>query len=781
MRKIELDSRAFIASEGKMNFIALGSEKTSDPEFVREFIIPKIHKETTHHDKGFWGTLGLSDDEKIEWKGYLEVSREGNQVDSQEGVVSDEVSDLERCFIDLKEDEESILEHVISFEHVVIDFPESFTPEEMPSARLDVMLPRDHGAIAFYQSHRDSKDEETAIEYILPKATAGNNTNERDRLTYHFDLIPQRRAKEIEGAPGFYRLESEEKRTPFIVKVITFRRSWEDTSKMRFQRETSKEIIERVTKTLGAGDIRNTLAVDHKLLVFSQDRNDFIEAEKGHVRADLKTLFLIHGTFGSTRSSFGKLYGSDSSWLKSLIDRGLYGQILAYDHPTVFFGAEENIALLLRKLGKLIDTPFAHDMDFIGTSQGGLLVQYLANLSDKGILNVGRAALVASANGVQYFTVGKYVSKFLTALKFILKLASRPGGALAASLAQHSADFLLKQPGFRIMTPGDEKLLQIINVPPVYERTLYLPLVDDYDESIIDDRDWRKLKKRIMKFGAGVVDNITGRILGEENDWVVGTRNQYMVPADYCAIPDYNPAKFRDKMIPAIHGSCIYHDDARILIEDFLSGRAVTSGKVRTDLFDAHCHLFGRDIITARIVLLLIEELVNYREIKDRTDDLIELPDITGNGLSPSQVNPGSVAGNVIRYFLLNRDSDHMLRDLEDEYYKLNSEVYKYIALMFDLEMTFRNSYRTANDDQSLEEMQEDFRKRLAGYRKDISELIGEFNQGGKKIFKGSVEDNEKGVEILKTIRSSLKVLKPENLDLVGDEPEPPTRGSSGS
>ncbi len=773
MKPIEINSKAFVTSQNEKKYIVLASNEVLENIEKKKDIIRKINKETTDPIDGFWGTIGLSDDEKINWTGHIEISNKFN--DKPVGVVQEEIELIKECFPNLKLETDAIKERFVSFEHVDFEFPESFTLEEIPSIRLDIMLQQNEGAVVFYQSDRNSKNKKTAIEYILPQATDGNYTNVRDRLTYLFDIVPQKEVEEITGTPGFYKLGTTKKPKSFIVKVITFKRNSEDHSfQNSFIRETSSHIIEKVHQELAKQDQNNLIKIvkDHRLLVFDANANDFTDATTTNIDPAKKTLFLMHGTFGSTEGSFGKLYGKNSTWLKSLLKRDNpkgFEQILGFDHPTVFYGAEGNIAVLLNRLNELNIKPFVHEVDFIGTSQGGLLVQYLANLANCEQIKVGKAALIASANGVQYFTIGKYVAKFLTVLKYIFKTTHMQAQAIIASLAQHSAEFFLKQPGCQVMTPGNPALLNIMNTPPARKDTLYLPIVDDYDEQIIDDKDWKKLVKIFAKMGARTVDAITRKILGEENDWVVGTRNQYIVPANFCAIPGYNPAKFRDEMIPAIHGSCINHKDAQAKLIKFFfeTDELKTIQEAESeDFFDAHCHLFGREIISGRILLLLIQDFLNYKKLKDRSDKLPEIPDITKYATTETTGETGSVAKNIIKYFALNKTSYQMINNLEDEYYKLKSNVYRYIPLMFDLEMTFRNKYYDHNIDTQISITESEFKAKLKAFKEDIDKLIDRFEKNNEIIYYGSLVENEESVKMLKIIKACIQLLKVSNLNL---------------
>ncbi|MDA3866299.1 MAG: amidohydrolase family protein [Salinivirgaceae bacterium] len=770
MRKVIFDVDAFMASQEGKKFVLLGAEEAITKQYVEQNVIPKITGKQREPVPGFWGTLGYANDEAIDWRGHIEISSHGN--DHFEGVVKEEVDLIRECHPHLQSNPKSIKERFISFEHVEIDMPEVFYLDQLPTLRLELMLNPDEGALVFYQSEKEGV-EDNAIEYIQPQATQGFYTSNRDRLKYFFDVVPQHELEEVENVPGMYRLSTTKDPKPFIVKIITFKRlalnnklrKYED-----YERKNSKDILAEVERELSKNKFKKLLANDHELLIFDSQKNDFSKVKPGSINENLKTLFLIHGTFSSTAASYKELYGNGKTWLKDMMGdagSGKYEQILAFDHPTFFYGAEENIAVMLQMLDSLGVAQFKIEVDFMGTSQGGLLVQYLANLNNQKI-KVGRAALVASANGVGYLTAGEHVAKFLSILKYLFKFTGMEAQALIAALAQHSAEFILEQPGLQVMTPDNPKLESIMFTPPVHKNTLYLPVIDDYDESLIEDQ--RKIRRFIKKMGARIVDKIATSMLGQDNDWVVGTKNQYKVPADYCTIPNYHPAKYKDEMIPAIHGTCLGKPDAISKLDNFfLKPRPKQAPFVlNPDYFDAHCHIFGREVISARIMYLLIQELLTYQKESKKK---IEIPPVEELALYVNQESgnkTASVAGNIIKYFAMNKNAYQMLEDLENEYEKIKSNVYRYIPLMFDLEMTFRNKYYEHDVNKNLVEINNKFKTELKNYNKKIEEWIDRLDKG-EQVFNGTRVQNEQSLKVLKIIKMSLKALKVADIDVSRD------------
>jgi len=487
--------------------------------------------------------------------------------------------------------------------------------------------------------------------------------------------------------------------------------------------------------------------------VYKRPKNDFETAVPGNIDPAKKTLFLMHGTFTDTQGSFGDLLLKKNGLLAELTDpstQNSYGQAIAFDHPTVLKGAEENITRLFECLDALDIVSFLEPVDFIATSQGGLLVQYLANM-EQTRLRVGKAALIASANGVGYFTAGKYVSEFLSVLRKIMKFTGNAHLAIIPALAQHSTDLILSRQGFQIMTPGHEKLDEIINNKPFSKETTYLPIISTYDSSIIKPR--FIILKPIETFGANVVYEFTKALLGEHNDWVVSTKNQFMVPHDHCAIDGYNPGRYREYMFKAFHGKCLQQPEAvktvrQFLIEGHVPGKVQEAGK-----FDAHLHVFGRNIITGRTLYLLINDILHFKKDINSGQALPDFCPINKEDADKNTSKSGSALMNVLKFFTLYTNGYKVLDSLEGEYYKLNSDIYRYAPLMFDLEMTFRSRYHVNDSAANAATTGSEFISIAKGLLYDIDKLV-------EKLEKSVSNDQIKaGIKFLKALKCSLNVI----------------------
>ncbi len=756
MRTINLNTQLVDFTEDNRKYLILGSDKMEDTIYVKENVVPRIKKTKKDLIDGFWGTLGFADDTPIDWTGTLKFSRNGNN--EFESLIEDEVNHIKQGIPDLKADSSSIKERFISFEDVGIKLPELFTLEQIPKLRLDLMLNPDEGAIMFYQDYKDNDVEENVL-YIQPQPTDNNNTNERDRLTYIFDVLPKFHIEADKEFPTQYKLKKERRREKFIVKIITFKRTH---SRLLVRKSLgSKEILEQTQTEINKIIQKSPLPKEHRLLLYSREQNAFREAEMNDIDSTKKTLCLVHGTFSDTEGSFGDLYGDKGDFLYEIVSSYnpiLYEQVIAFDHPTLFYDAEGNINELFNCLDKLQIDSFNKPVDLIGTSQGGLLVQYLANLSQERI-KVGKVALVSSANGVGYLSATKFVPKLLSVLRKVLTKTGNLPGAIITALAQHSAEFLLNQPGLVLMTPGSDKLNNIIQNEPYREGTSYYPIVSDYDSDIFNDR--FALTKYFMRVLYGAADYAAKPFLGKYNDLVVGTREQFTISQKYCIIPNCTPDKYRHFIIRAVHGTVFQKQEAVKNLKEYLINPNFhqTLPSFEPSKFDAHCHIFGRDILTPRIVFLLIQDLFHFREEKSKNIKLPPIKIIEEDSNNQNNTKSGSVFSNIVKYFILNKDSNAVLKDLSEEYNDLESNVYRYIPLMFDLEMTFRQKYINDNPDSRIDKNENDFISLLKGFIEDIDDLVSKFEKTSKLVFQGTWDENNKSIKYLKQIKTIIKTI----------------------
>lgn len=397
--------------------------------------------------------------------------------------------------------------------------------------KLAVKLADNQDALVYYQHFNTDCDGVAEVEFLFPR-TPKSSANLKEYL------LPQDLVQQIAAN------DDREGDTAVQLYIAVYQKD-------------SKSIpsIEHI-----AHDIE---AFRHELQKFDPLKNTFEPIGVSAIDFSAKTLILIHGTFSNTCHSYRDIMSAESDWLKHLIDSGIYGQILGFDHPTVIADARTNVDMLYRMLG---NRSFTAPTDFIGTSQGGLLCQFIANdrrsATPFSTYGVGKVALVNSANGVGYLTTAEGIARFFNVLRWVAAIDNLKIEADISRIANFSADTLIQLPGLDLMKPGSARLLEILNNVPAGTNTRYYPIVSDFDPESAH----KKLKIRIAKW----LDSFIRRILGDKNDWVVGTKEQYRVPKDYCAIVGYNPDNYTSRMVSVIHSKALAIKSVRDDLEDFL-------------------------------------------------------------------------------------------------------------------------------------------------------------------------------------------------------------------
>jgi hypothetical protein len=505
--------------------VVLGAQNADSP-ILQPQLKAKLSRSLAAPVPDTWATLGMANDGPILWQGVLEFSENGNT--SSAGKTLEQIKTLYSINHELDGVNSIVLERCISFDKIRFpDFPQTFSADVMPLLRLTLFLQPDEGALVFYQHYKNhynpAEEQESDIQHILPEATPGYTT-ERDRLTYIFPVLPPQKITTT-SIPGVFKLSGEELQKSFVIKVLTFKRDNAD--------HTPATIMKEVVNTVNAG------RDGHRLLKYSYKDNAFFEVNNNDWIIDpgAKTLLLIHGTFSNTDKSYNGLMAmkydnGKRSWLQKTMQSYGYMQVLAFDHETVSCNAGQNIAYLRQILGATTFRDNAQ-IDVVTTSRGGLVGKYLVCLMDSDQLPVRRMANIACANGVGYFDVGRNIVHFLGIYKSVLLAGGNVLPGLITGLAQFSADYFLHQPGCLQMTINDPSLTQILNAKPRtnQNKIRIQPIVGDWDASLVADH---PLFKRLAERG---IDAIIRHLLGEENDWVVGTAQQRIAMADYSNAP----------------------------------------------------------------------------------------------------------------------------------------------------------------------------------------------------------------------------------------------------
>ncbi len=544
--KIDLTTdRGFVVENpAGVRFLALGKlpERPKDPARFRRALRrrrDKILRRRRSSAEEVWGTLGMADNSPPAWTGQLACSEAGNLrslPEESEPVTCEEIGLIKQTFPESAADGRRIRERYISLEQVELPvFPDRFRDEDVPRLRLTVMLDPDEGAEVYVQLYPvgGRSHDEVDLEYIQPRPTERHDCSVRDRLTYLIPILPRRRIEEDDEG-GWFRLASRRHAERFVIKILTFRR----------RNSESETIVGRAFYHLWSHT--------HQLVGWQAGEGRFRPIDGSAVRPDVRTLFLIHGTLSHTEQAFaGLLEGGTASWVAERYGPGprQYGQIIGFDHPTFSEDAADDARALMERLGP--GFRFGAGLDLVTHSRGGLLAKHL--MLHTGAFPARRAALAACANGVGYLTAGHRISKLLSVLRAGAR-GSQPILGSILALAQHSGEFLLGLPGSRLMTPGSDRLAAVLKPLPQPTRPILLPVVGNYTADLSRDR---RFFRRWAERG---LDLLLKAFLGRQHDWVVGTREQYIMDPE-CYPAGWNPERSAKRHIHAARHSDYFHAD----------------------------------------------------------------------------------------------------------------------------------------------------------------------------------------------------------------------------
>ncbi len=249
-----------------------------------------------------------------------------------------------------------------------------------------------------------------------------------------------------------------------------------------------------------------------------------------------KILLLLHGTFGTTQSSFGEMI--DSAMYQELSN--IYRQrIIAFNHPTLHHTPTQNVSELIT----FLQNKSIH-LDIMTASRGGIVGrEFIRQIQLNSLpIKIDRALLVASPNRgtvladpekmiqlIDRFTnllTFLPVNIFSTILEGILALVKILGHGTIAGL-----------PGLQCQAPNNDylKKLNSFNL----KGTQFYSISTDFTP---DDAGW------IKRMGKQAIDDILDREFGEANDGVVPTNGAY----------DTRPLAFTDMRRSLIDESFFY-------------------------------------------------------------------------------------------------------------------------------------------------------------------------------------------------------------------------------
>ncbi|MEE2025735.1 DUF7379 domain-containing protein [Alkalimonas mucilaginosa] len=508
------------------SFLPLG-EYTSKKRLTRKdlrFIQRQSAKR--NRKKGIWGTLGSWDHQPFLLKGTLLCSSHGSVASSVAHSGESTLQEIQAIregrpqYLNQpgQPDSEPVIERYLSLEQATLpDCGQGFTADEIPMLRLTVFVAADEGALVFYQRMSKKKKgdmladpTDTSIEYLLPEPTDDQHQcHQRDRLHYRIPAYPATGlvlSEEGGALPPRLSTQTDDDiaATKLVLKVLIFKR----------QNSTSADILRRVADRVGL--------VKHNLLLWQNQQQGyyFTDVTAEDIDFDRKTLLLLHGTFSSTRGTYGNLFekpvaGSNQVFLEQLLAQTDFEQILAFDHDTLFSTLEQNAAQLQDILGKRC---FSQPVTALGFSRGALLLKYLAVHCPN--LNIQHGVTVAAANEVGYLTLPRTLATFCSAMR-LLTLGSAPLTMLNA-LAQHSERALQQLPGLQMMSKLNTENQALRAQGPL--TTTLVTVSGTFDSSLIREQ---RLLRRI---GARTLHALISALLVSwRHDWVVTETAQQII------------------------------------------------------------------------------------------------------------------------------------------------------------------------------------------------------------------------------------------------------------
>ena len=535
-------TESWLTAKDGRRYLFLGEESISSLAKRR------ITRQTATPQTEVWGTLGAWNKGGLKnFSGKIQCStrgnRESNADESGEQTVHfvNEVRTSRDPYLN-DEDCNRVVERFIDLSKVKFpDYQKTFSLENQPSLRLTVFVQPGEGALVYLERGRDG--DETA-QMILPESTGPDNScSTRDRLTYRIPLWPDggiEKATQKKGVKDISltaKNNSSRYEKDVIIKVLTFERG----------NSTSHDVVRRALGALGRDK--------YGLLSWNVASGKFQTVTAADVHHDKKTLLMLHGTFSSTNGSFGAITRKGrESWMQAIaMSHQRYQQVLAFNHETVL----DSLAVNEDELNSFLGSKLSKPVDIITHSRGGLLGKHLA-IQGKNV-QVDRAALCACANGVGYFNILNNISWLLTILARAGKYSTI--GSLAIVLAQHSVKFVASLDGLKPMMPGNPELDKVLKaIPPKRNKTLFLPIVGDWDDSLVKDSRWYK------RWSAKGIDKLLSTILDDKkHDWVVSSTNQAIVPPG-SAVKGFNKEPF----IESLHTRYFKKKKVPVRIKGFL-------------------------------------------------------------------------------------------------------------------------------------------------------------------------------------------------------------------
>ena len=288
MREVSISSSALQSTDSGETFLALGPS----PQ-LSLLALDRIRRVTAAPADDVWGTFGMWDPKGPKLAGTARFSNFGEEYSRKDQSGQATVDLVQHVGMGLPEPTLRVRERFIDLSDVWVDgvLPASFTSDTHPSFRLTLFVRAGEGALVVVQHGRLG---EQGVDFVQPEPTALNNTcTARDRLTYRIPIPFDQKVQRAEDKRPVIPIELQgvPTRVPadISIKILTFDRG----------NSSSPEVIKRVLNKLGKDR--------DSLLKWNSAQRSFVPASASDVKLEAKTLLMLHGTFSSTKGSFGPL------------------------------------------------------------------------------------------------------------------------------------------------------------------------------------------------------------------------------------------------------------------------------------------------------------------------------------------------------------------------------------------------------------------------------------------------------------------------------------------
>jgi len=273
-----------------------------------------------------------------------------------------------------------------------------------------------------------------------------------------------------------------------------------------------------------------------------------------------RVLLMVHGTFSTTRGSFGALEKTEEGKAFLAMARARYDLVIGFDHRTLAVTPGANAQGIVTALDFL---PADTRIDAIAFSRGGLVLRSFAELT-RDHFRFGRAIYVGCTNAgthlaepANWRTLVDLYTSILVAGSRMLTLAG--GGAVGfwaeqairtvSRFVQALPELAIEEgrvPGLAAMRPGGEVVVTLGRAAPFVPAIETCVIASDFEPRIQPDR---AITGELAEF---LADRVIDRLFTDDNDLVVDT-------ASMANFGTSCPAPTGDRLLLLPVADAIYH------------------------------------------------------------------------------------------------------------------------------------------------------------------------------------------------------------------------------